>query len=268
MRKYLLFLPFVLLVTALAAQQRLPGNQNIYDAEGPGFIYDNEWTFNFGLGTPRNLFFGFKRAKILAYNKASFYTVFLGDIRHSREQRLNFERIILATNQVSRPFVFGKQNQLYALRVGFGKRTYLSEKARQRGVAMGYSWEIGPALGFLKPYYLEVQTGDIPGGTVREIAYSEEDADIFLDRFRVFGAASWGRGLDEIKLLPGIHGRASVHFGFGAFDELAKSFEVGIQGDFFFRDAPIMVESELTPGVTNSNLRLSLFLQMQLGRRW
>lgn len=268
MRQSIFFFLLCFVLVDLSAQQRLPGNQNIYDADGPGFIYDNEWTFNFGLGTPRNLFLGFKKAKIKAYNRASFFTVFIGDIRHSREQRSNFERIILQTNQVSRPFVYGKQNQLYALRVGFGNRTYLSEKAKQRGVAMGYSWEIGPTLGFLKPYYLEVQTGEFGQGVVQEIAFSEENADIFLDRFRIFGAAAWSRGLDEIKLLPGVHGRASVHFGFGAYDEMAKSFEVGIQGDFFFSDAPIMVESNLTPGVTNSNLRLSLFMQMQLGKRW
>lgn len=268
MRKSLFLWVLLLVLADVSAQQQLPGNQNIYDAEGPGFIYDNEWTFNFGLGTPRNLFLGIKRAKIKAYNKASFFTVYLGDIRHSREQRLNLERIITPGSRISRPFVYGKQNQLYALRLGFGNRTYLSEKAKQRGVAMGYSWEVGPTLGFLKPYYLEVQSNEVGNPTLEEIAYSEENAELFLDEFRIFGAAAWGRGLDEIKLLPGVHGRASVHFGFGAYDEIAKSFEVGIQGDFFFRNAPIMVESELTPGVTNSNLRLSLFMQVQLGKRW
>lgn len=268
MRTLFIFLLLTISSTLLLGQQRLPGNQNIYDAEGPGFVYDNEWTFNFGLGTPRNLFLGFTRAKLKAYNKSTFYTLFLGDIRHSREQRSNFERIIPQTNQVSRPFVYGKQNQFYAIRVGFGTRTYLSEKAKQRGVAMGYSWEIGPTLGLLKPYYLEVQTGELNNGTIRDIAYSEETKALFLDRFRIFGASSWGQGLDELKIIPGVHGRASVHFGFGAYDEMAKSLEVGIQGDFFFRNAPIMVESDLTPGVTNSNLRMSLFLQMQLGKRW
>lgn len=267
MRFSLLLILSVFLQLSLFAQQRLPGNQNIYDADGPGFVYDNEWTFNFGLGTPRNLFVGVKRAKIKAYNKSSFYTIYLGDIRHSREERTNFE-LISPNNQVSRPFVYGKQNQLYALRVGFGNRTYLSEKAKQRGVAMGYSWEIGPTLGLLKPYYLEVRAGDVNEIRIEEITYSEENKNLFLDQRNIFGASIWGKGLDETKLIPGVHGRASVHFGFGAYDEMAKSFEVGIQGDFFFRDAPIMVESDLTPGVTNSNLHISFFMQMQLGRRW
>ncbi|MEL6357856.1 MAG: hypothetical protein AAFQ37_13095, partial [Bacteroidota bacterium] len=216
----------------------------------------------------RNFHIGLKVAKIETYFKTKFWTISLGDIRHSREQRTNEERIIIATNRVSRPFVYGKQNQLYALRLGFGNRIYLSEKAKQRGVAMGYSWEIGPVLGLLKPYYLEVETGESSTGAVRDIRFSEETEELFLDRFRIFGASAWSRGLEDISLAPGIHGKASVHFGFGAFDELAKSLEVGIQGDFFFTNVPILVESDLAPGLSNSNLFLGLFLQMQIGKRY
>jgi len=249
--------------------QQLPGNQNIYDAQGPGFVYDKEVTFNFGLSTPRNFHLGIKVARIEAYNKTKFWTLDFGDIRHSRELRSNYERIIIATNRVSRPFIYGKQNQLYALRLGFGTRTYLSEKAKQRGVAVGYSWELGPTLGILKPYYLEIETSEqLNSGTVRDVRFSPETEDLFLDRFRIFGASAWSRGLEDLSLAPGIHARASLHLGFGAFDEVAKSLEVGVQGDFFFTNVPIMVESDLTPGVTNSNLFLSLFMQMQIGKRW
>lgn len=267
MRLLLLLLVCVFFLP-LAAQEQLPGNQNIYDTQGPGFVYDKELTFHFGLSTPRNLHFGLKIATIETYTKTKFLAFEFTDIRHSRELRSNYERIIISTNQVSRPFVYGKQNQLYALRASFGNRIYLSEKAKQRGVAMGYSWQIGPTLGLLKPYYLEIETGEIIGtGSVRDVRYEAPDQEIFLDRFRIFGASSWSRGLSEIGLVPGIHAKASVHFGFGAFDEMAKSFEVGIQGDFFLGDVPIMVESPATPGVTNSNIHLALFMQMQLGKR-
>lgn len=268
MRK-LIFLLAVFLALPLWGQQRLPGNQNIYDAEGPGFVYDKETTFLFGLSTPRNLHIGVKIATLETYFKTKFWAIEIGDLRHSREQRTNLERIILATNRVSRPFVYAKQNQLYVARVGFGNRIYLSEKAKQRGVAIGYSWQLGPTLGLLKPYYLEVETGEVlNSGTVRDIRFSEATEELFLDRFRIFGASSWSTGLDELRLVPGVHARASLHLGFGAFDEMAKSLEVGIQGDFFFSNAPIMVESDLAPGLSNSNLHLNLFMHMQLGKRW
>lgn len=252
----------------LTAQERLPGNQNIYNVDGPGFIYDKEVTFHFGLSTPRNFHLGMKFATIESFERTNFWAFELANIRHSRELRSNYERIIVSTNQVSRPFIYGKQNQLYALRASFGRRMYLSEKAKQRGVAMGYSWQVGPTLGILKPYYLEIQAGgSTESGVVRDVRYEEPDQELFLDNLRIFGASTWTTGIDEIKLVPGIHAKASVHFGFGAFDEVAKSFEVGVQGDFFLGDVPIMVESDLTSGVRNSNIHLALFMQMQLGKR-
>lgn len=251
------------------AQQQLPVNQNIYNTQGVGLIYDQELTFHAGLLTPRSFFFGLQKAKLETFFRTKFWSFEVGDLRSIHEQRSSLERIILATNRVSRPFVYAKQNQLYVLRAGFGQRIYLTEKARQRGVAMGYSWQVGPTLGILKPYYLEIETGEGGNaGVVRDLRFSEENAALFLDRFRIFGASVWSKGLDELQLAPGIHARASVHFGFGAYEEMAKSFEVGIHGDFFLANAPIMVETPLAPNISNSNLHLNLFLKMQLGKRW
>ncbi len=268
MRYFLLFIS-LFVALSLGAQQRLEVNQNIYNTQGVGLVYDQELTFHAGLLTPRSFFLGVQKGKLETYFRTKFWSVEAGDIRSIHEQRSSLERIILATNRVSRPFVYAKQNQLYVLRAGFGNRIYLTEKARQRGVAMGYSWQLGPTLGLLKPYYLEVETGE--GGTagvVRDIRFTEENAALFLDRFRIFGASVWSRGFDEMRLVPGIHARASIHFGFGAYEELAKAFEVGLHGDFFLTNAPIMVETPLAPNISNSNLHLNLFLKMQFGKRW
>ncbi|MEO0625538.1 MAG: hypothetical protein AAFY91_01020, partial [Bacteroidota bacterium] len=252
----------------LLGQQQLPGNQNIYDTDGPGFIYNKEFTVNVGLMTPRNLMFGFTIGQIQSYDVTSFWSIELGDHRHPREFRSNFERIILANNRVSRAFTYGKQNQLYVARLGFGKRKYWSEKARQRGVAMGYSYRIGPTLGLLKPYYLEVAVGEPGNGALTEIRYTGDNGDLFLDRDRIFGAASFGRGLGEISFVPAVHARASIHFGFGAYDELAKSLEAGIQAEYFLGEVPIMVDGPAAPGVNNSQLFLNLFLALQIGKRY
>lgn len=268
MRRLFLLLGFCIISWSVSAQQRLPGNQNIYDPGGPGFIYDKEFTVNAGLMTPRNIFFGLTIGQIESYDNTKFWSFELGDHRHPRELRSNFERIILANNRVSRAFTYGKQNQLYVARLGFGRRHYWSEKARQRGVAMGYSYRVGPSIGFLKPYYLEIAVGDVGVATVEEVRYDGTNGELFLDRDRIFGAASWGRGLSEITFVPAIHARASLHFGFGAYDELAKSLEAGIQAEYFISDVDIMVDGSAAPGVSNSRLFLNLFLALQIGKRW
>ncbi|WP_157974564.1 hypothetical protein [Lewinella sp. IMCC34183] len=263
----MLFTCCLLLVSVVVtAQTQLPGDRNIYDANPIGVVYDHELTFNVAIATPRNFFVGVRSGKLVTYDKTRFWTLTFGDIRHSRERRENPDRVNVVSNRVSRAYVFGKQNQLYALRLGFGKKRFLSEKAPERGVAIGYSYEFGPSLGFVKPYYLEIERADAAPEDVR---YTGDNADVFLDnQVNVFGASAWTVGLDEVGIRPGVHARFATHFGFGAYDETAKSLEAGIMADYFLGNTDIMIESDLTPGVTNPPLYLSLFINVQIGKRW
>ena len=250
-----------------AGQQRLPGNQNIYNATGRGVIYDQELSFSGTLVAPRNLIFEARSGKLVSFDRMKYWAVSLGNIRHPRERRVNPEDVIPQTMRISRSYTFAKQNQLYALRLTFGNRKYLSEKARQKGVAVGYSYEAGPSLGILKPYYVEYRVGDGLMNTV-DITYQGEENDRFLDQGRIFGASTWSTGLDEISLRPGIHAKAAAHFGFGAYDETAKYLEAGLMADFFLGNTDLLVEDELTPGVTNPPVFLALFLKVGFGKRW
>jgi len=269
LRTYFLTSVFLLLSAFAFGQQRLPGNQNIYGATGRGIVYDNELSFNAQISTPRNFLIGVRSGQLTSYDEMKYWSLSFGDIRHSRERRENPDRVNGATNRVSRAYVFGKQNQLYALRFGFGRRKYLSEKARQRGVAVGYSYEFGPTLGLLKPYYLELYTGEQNNpGAIIDVRYSEATASRFLNQDAIFGASTWTNGIDEIRLRPGVHAKAAAHFAFGAYDEIAKSLEAGLMVDFLLGDSDILIESDLTPGVTNSPLYLSLFINVQFGKRW
>ncbi|MBB4077499.1 hypothetical protein GGR28_000100 [Lewinella aquimaris] len=266
MRRLIIMCCGALFTLGLTAQQELPGNRNIYDAKDIGIIYNHELTFNVALATPRNFFLGVRSGKLLTYDKTRYWTLSIGDIRHSRERRENPDRVNVISNRVSRAYVFGKQNQLYALRLGFGMKKFLSEKARERGVAIGYSYEFGPSLGLLKPYYLEIERNDAAPIDVR---FTGDNLDVFINnQTNIFGASAWTVGLDEIGLRPGVHAKFATHFGFGAYDETAKSLEAGIMADYFLGNTDIMVESELTPGVSNSPLFLSLFLNFQIGKRW
>jgi hypothetical protein len=269
MLRPLTFLTFCLFCSSvLIAQQRLPGYSNIYGATGKGLVYDNEMTFNISLASPRNFLIGMRSGKLVSFDEMRYWSLSFGDLRHPRERRENPDRINLLTNRVSRAYVFGRQNQLYALRLGFGKRKYFSEKARQRGVAVGYSYEFGPTLGILKPYYLEVDAGEPNSNRIIDIRHTGINTAEFLNQDRIFGASAWTQGIDELSIRPGIHAKAAAHFAFGAYDEMAKSLEAGISADFLLGETDIMIESDLTPGVTNNPLHISLFINVQLGKRW
>ena len=59
-------------------------------------------------------------------------------------------------------YVFGKVNSAYVARLGWGKRTVVTPKLRNGAVAIGWKYAFGPALGLVKPVYLEIGYPDIP----------------------------------------------------------------------------------------------------------
>lgn len=275
--KYFLTLCCSLLLWTTYGQQSLEAGQNYYDdAEAKGIVYDQEWSVDFRLLTPRAVALGFNVGKLLSYDRTRFYNFEFGNLRHPMERRESLDQIF-SSNRVSRAFVFGKQNNFYLLRAGIGEKRYFSEKAKNRGLAVGVSYQIGPNLGFVKPYYLElIRFRD--GGT-SQIYISEEtyipssaagpgNANLFLDLGRINGAAPFSEGLEDLSIMPGLHLKAAAHFDWGAFDEFVKALEAGINIDVFFKDVPIMVEDPLVPHLENSPVFVNLYLNLQLGKRW
>jgi len=211
--------------------------------------------------------FGVNIGKIKTYYLTTYYHLDLGTIKHIKEFRQqSFELRTATTIGGNNTFVFGKQNSFFVLRAGFGQKRYFSEKAKQRGLAVGISYEAGPSIGLLKPYYLDLRY-PIDNGTsyvARSEKYSEQNHDIFLEQSRIRGHTGFTKGLGEISPVVGLHVQAAGHFGWGAFDEFVKAMEAGIMVDFFTKTIPIMVDVE---GVENSPVFINFFLNLQLGKR-
>lgn len=248
------------------AQQTLILGQNNYSNQ-KGIIYSKEVSTDFRFHT-NGAAFGMNFGKIRSVTRTSLFYVGLGEIKHPRETRQNRNFPIGGIGNF-RGFIYGKQNNLFALRGGIGEKRYLSEKARRKGVAVGVSYEGGPTLGLLKPYYLVLrfEPADFNLANYRGERYSEDNADRFLSNDKIFGADSFSKGLDEISLLPGLHGKASLHFDWGAFDEFVKAVETGVMIDFFFKSAPLLVEHESLTNNQNRAVFINLFITLQLGKR-
>jgi hypothetical protein len=226
---------------------------------GVGVVYNRETTFNFKLTTNRGFAAGMEFGRLRTYYKTTCFSFNIGEIKSPKEQRQS------ADPQVSRsfrPYVFGKQNNLFMLRGAWGAKRYFSEKAKQKGVALGINYSFGPSLGLLKPYYLALRrVGDTPGQSrVTHEKYSEENADIFLDNTRILGASPFTKGFSELSLLPGANASIALHLDWGAFDEFVKALEIGLMLDVFAKEAPILVEQ-------NSPMFFNFFINLQLGKR-
>lgn len=258
MLRRLLVLCFIWSVSSVAmnAQSTILPREDAYSPKG--VVYQDEYALNFTLHS-NGLRIGFDKGTIKTYYKTSYYHFDIGYLRHPKEirQSLNYQ----TTLDISNSYTYGKQNSFFMARGGFGTKRYFSEKTKHKGVAVGLNYEIGPTLGFLKPYYL-IFAYRVDGiRQVAEIKYSEADEDLFLDETRIQGKAGFFKGLDELKVYPGIHAKIGTHFALGAFEKYVTALEAGIMVDVFLQEVPIMVIEN------NRRLFLNVYLTLQLGKR-
>jgi len=233
------------------------------DYSSVGVLYNQEKAIEFRPhtnGFAASVQFG----KIKTFYKTNYYQFDIGLLKHPKEYRQSIT--FNSGNPFTRTansYTFGKQNHFLILRAGVGSKRYYSEKAKRKGVAVGINYEIGPSIGILKPYYLHLSRLESGGYAdyVSTERYSEENADIFLDDSKIIGPASFFKGFDKIKLVPGIHGRIGAHFSMGAFDQFVKAIEMGVMVDAFAQSVPIMIIENNAPIFING------YLSFQIGKR-
>lgn len=248
-----------------------------FGSNAKGIVYNKEFAVDFRLHT-NGFAIGANIGKLNTYYKTTYYHFGLGEIRHPKEFRQSFDFSLPAASTTSRSFIYGKQNNLFVLRAGYGVKRYFTEKARKKGVSVGMSYEFGPSLGILKPYYLQlifVESGNQP--SLRNQKFTPETADNFLNISSIFGSAGLAEGFSELSFIPGGQAKVAVHFDWGAFDEYVKAVEAGIMVDFYLKRVPIMVDDvelnsvnvDIEPrNVQNRPFFINLFLNFQLGKRW
>ncbi len=259
---YIAFLSFGF-VSMLSAQRVM--QPKIVELDRKGVIFKQEEAFQFRIHE-QGATVSYYKGKIRTYHKTSFYQFELGFQKDLRERRQN-KNYNFAGEGSSRSFTFSKINSVINLRAGIGRKTYLSEKAKRRGIAVGWMYEFGPSVALLKPYHLKLiylPDDGQPGVEIVSEAYSEENADKFLELDDIYGASPFVEGLGGISLVPGIQAKAGLHFGLGAFDKYMRAVETGIMVDVFTRRIDILVETEER---RNSPYFIKLFASFQLGLR-
>lgn len=190
----------------------------------------------------------------------SFFVDF-GEIRHAKERIRTYDGVpILGSGSSS--FIYGKRNNLFFTRIGYGEKYYLSTRNR-RAVSLGFVYAGGFSLGMVRPYYLDLIYRDNLGRpNVVVEKYSESNELKFLNPQEVSGHSGIGYGWDELTLVPGVFFKAGVLIDWGAFDVVLKDVEVGVSVDAYFQEIPLMIFEENTP------LFVNLYLNIRLGHRW
>ncbi len=256
-----IIIALLIFVAQLSAQRII--SPKLVEIDWKGIVYKKEWSFDFRLHE-NGAAIAYNSGKIKSYHRTNYYHAEIGFTRDPREKSQS--KISLGGRSGS--FIYGKVNNLINIRVGAGVKKYLSEKQKRKGIAVGYTYEFGPSIALLKPYYLDLiytteQEGMLKAFTVSE-KYTQANADRFLNINSIDNKSSFFTGLDEISIRAGIQGKIGAHLSWGAFDKSVKAFETGVMFDLFASKIPILVETE---EISNKPYFVRLYLNLQLGSR-
>jgi hypothetical protein len=231
-----------------------------------GITYRKEMTFDLKLHT-NGFAFAYNSGDIRTYYRTNYYELGIGTMHNPRELKQT-KNTTIVNGELPKDFKFGKQNSVFIIRGSKGIKKYLTDKAKRKGVELGYNLSFGPSIAVLKPYYLKFVNQAIVLGELKksltEERYSETTKKDFEDYNKIYGGASFFKGIKELSFTPGVQSKLGLFFSLGSFDEYVKAGEVGIMADIYTKKIPIMIEH---PGITNSPYFINLYVNLHLGKR-
>jgi len=195
--------------------------------------------------------------------RTTLFNIDFAELRSGKERtRSNNSRGGSRGQNNSSAYVYGKQNNCYLLRAGWGNKHYISEKQNDQSVTLALSYQTGISLAMLKPYYLHLYYRSDSSFIDDYQPYTPQNAYLFLDPTVIRGAGGFGRGWDDLKFKMGIFAKGSLWIDFKAEGSVIAAIELGLSADFFSRQLPIMVANESAP------VFLNVHANIHLGGRW
>jgi hypothetical protein len=239
------------------AQRNERINQLIKQEEEGALIYQKQGLFGLKMNTDGWNFI-YEHGKYKSIVNTSLWWMELGERKDIKQEKLTKGSVILPGLAIGNPFVYGKQNNFYYFKLGFGKQYLIGGKGNKNGVAVSAIYGGGLSLGMLKPYYIQVE--DPVNGTVSDIKYTNNDST-FLDPNVILGASAFGKGFSEMKYVPGAHIRTGLRFDYGRYNEILSAIEVGLNLEYYSEKMPIMVLNEPHHAFLNA------YIAIEFGRR-
>lgn len=169
-----------------------------------------------------------------------------------------------STGDKSKAFIYGKINNFYALKAGYGFRRLIAGKPEPGSISIHWTGIGGLALGFEKPYYISAFTNSSNSSFYSEetIKYSDETKESFLNEYYIIGGSSFTEGLSELKFVPGLHAKTALHFDFAAGKKSVLAVETGVNAEVYSRKVQLMARQD------GRQVFVSMFASIQFGKRW
>jgi hypothetical protein len=221
--------------------------------------------------------FMLERGFIKSYDgRTNFLWIDISEKKHPREfKQLNESFATFFPNETAPlPYKFGKINNFYQFKIGFGQKRQLTGKLDKRNVVIHWTYGAGVSLGLLKPYYLDVLTVEGNGDLSREEGnyYDEEFKPYYENDIVVIGQAVqinaivgstfFTKGFGETKIKPGLAGRSGFYFDFAPNKRSFLGIEIGASLEVYPSPIEIMAQTD------NKSTFINLYLDARFGKRW
>lgn len=242
MKKLLIIAVIVSFVaSSLNAQGELNEQQKVF--------FRNERSFGIMLNTD-GIGFGYRGANRIDYRNKRILEIEFGTLKHPKEYKIS------NPYTTGSSFVFGKLYSAFYLRGGIGRQHELYKKADLGGIAIRYFYTFGPVFALYKPiYYRVVYPISVTDYVIKEEKFS---SSIALPQ-DIWGRASFSKGLNETKIMPGLFVKGGFNFEYSKEDKVIHAIEFGAQINAFPKVIPIMATSD------NKSIFFSLFVSYRFG---
>jgi len=175
--------------------------------------------------------------------RATLFSVEFNEKKHPKEKKQsNGNNIGGGFVVLGTPFVYGKQNIFYQLKLGIGQQFMIGGKGNKNGVAAYGIINGGLSLGLLRPYYVEVES-PVGSGQFKKIKYSQADSAEFLGP-AIVGGTGLSTGWSDMKIVPGLHLKAALRFDWARFNTTVSAIETGFNAEWYTKKIEQMVNVE------------------------
>lgn len=203
-------------------------------AEEEGVIaYRKHFAFGIKL-TSDGYGISFEKGYSKSVKKTTLFQLEISERKHQKEvkQTNNFAA-------TASPFIYGKINYFYPVKLGVQKQFLLGNKSNKNGVSITGNIGGGLSLGLLRPYELEVDKNGEP----TFIRYESEDSILFRTG-TVLGGPGLGKGWNNLKFTPGLYVKPGLRFDYGRYNDLLAAIEVGVAAEFYSKKIPQMFDNK------------------------
>lgn len=216
----------------------------------PRVFFRNERSFGVSINSD-GLGIGYREGKRKDYRNKKLLEFDMGTLKHPKEYKIS-------NPYTQGSFVFGKLNNVMYIRGGIGHQHEMFSKEDAGGVAIRYFISGGPVIGLYKPIYYRVLYP--VGGVLNEFELRDEKFDLtFHDPSMIYSKASFTRGLNETKALPGLYAKGGFNFEYSRQDKVIHAIEIGSQINAFPKKMPIMSSED------NKAIFFSIFVSYRFG---